>query len=129
MALEICLGGELFSLLRLAGRLEEGHARFYSAIVVSAFSYLHERYICHRDLKPENLLFDNEGYLKLVDMGFAKVVRERTWTLCGTPEYLAPEIIGNKGHNSAVDWWTLGVLLFEMVSGYPPFAGTDQMDT
>ncbi|KAG8457396.1 hypothetical protein KFE25_011327 [Diacronema lutheri] len=129
MALELLLGGELFSLLRIAGRLEEQHARFYSAIVVSAFSYLHERYVCHRDLKPENLLFDKDGYLKLVDMGFAKVVRDRTWTLCGTPEYLAPEIIGNKGHNQAVDWWTLGVLLFEMAAGYPPFAGSDQMDT
>mmetsp|Transcript_19941 Transcript_19941/g.51424 ORF Transcript_19941/g.51424 Transcript_19941/m.51424 type:complete len:269 (-) Transcript_19941:184-990(-) len=129
MLLELCLGGELFSLLRLTGRLEEAHARFYAATVVSAFGYLHERYICHRDLKPENLLFDKQGYLKLVDMGFAKVVKDRTWTLCGTPEYLAPEIIGNKGHNHSADWWTLGVLLFEMTAGFPPFAGQDQMET
>ena len=72
---------------------------------------------------------DEKGYLKLVDFGFAKVVQERTWTFCGTPDYLAPEIVGNKGHNRAVDWWTLGVLTFEMLHGQPPFMADDQMAT
>ena len=97
-------------------------------MVASAFSYLHARKVVHRDLKPENLLFDCDGYLKLVDFGFAKVVRDRTFTLCGTPEYLAPEIISNKGHGLGADWWTLGILLYEMLVGNPPFAADNQMD-
>jgi serine/threonine protein kinase len=78
-------------------------------------------------LKPENILIDDEGYLKLTDFGFAKYVENRTYTLCGTPEYLAPEMLLNKGHGKAVDWWTFGILLYEMLAGIDPFSDDDPM--
>jgi len=129
MLLEVALGGELFTHLRTENKFPVEKATLYAAMVTSAFNYLHARKIAHRDLKPENLLFDKEGYLKLVDFGFAKIINDRTWTLCGTPEYLAPEIISNRGHNWGADWWTLGILIYEMLVGQPPFVGQTQIDT
>jgi len=114
-------GGELFSYLRRAGKFPPKTAVFFGAEIVSALSYLHSLSIIYRDLKPENLLLDREGHLVITDFGFAKRITDRTWTLCGTPEYLAPEIIQSKGHNFSVDWWALGILIFEMLAGFPPF--------
>ena len=91
----IC-GGELFSYLRKARKFSQKTSLFYSAEIVSALDYLHSLSIIYRDLKPENLLLDKEGHLKITDFGFAKKISDRTWTLCGTPEYLAPEIIQSK---------------------------------
>jgi len=121
MLLEYVIGGELFSHLRKAGRFTNEVTRFYAAEIVSAIEYMHSFDIVYRDLKPENLLLDYSGHIKITDFGFAKRVEDRTWTLCGTPEYLAPEIIQSKGHGKAVDWWSLGILIYEMLAGFPPF--------
>ena len=128
MLMELCLGGELFSLLHYHGGsgsldgLDVKQTRFYSSCVLDGLAYLHSRKICYRDLKPENLLIDDVGYIKIVDFGFAKVIEGKSYTLCGTPEYLAPEIVLAKGHNKGVDYWALGVLIYEMRHSYSPFA-------
>ncbi|CAB1343648.1 unnamed protein product, partial [Coregonus sp. 'balchen'] len=112
MLMEACLGGEL-------GSFEDSTTRFYTACVVEAFAYLHSKGIIYRDLKPENLILDHRGYAKLVDFGFAKKIGfgKKTWTFCGTPEYVAPEIILNKGHDISADYWSLGILMFELLTG------------
>lgn len=131
MLLELVQGGELFSLLanQETGYLPADEARFYAACVVAGLEALHNKSILYRDLKPENMLIDAQGYIKIVDMGFAKVVADRTYTLCGTPEYLAPELVYGKGHNKGVDYWAVGVLIYEMLCGSSPFAdeSNDQM--
>ncbi|KAB5528898.1 kinase-like domain-containing protein [Coniochaeta sp. 2T2.1] len=133
LLLDYVPGGELFSYLRKWRRFDEDMARFYAAEIVLVLEYLHEHQggVAYRDLKPENLLLDEEGHVKLVDFGFAKRLGnsestegdkpQETYTLCGTPEYLAPEVIHNKGHTTAVDWWALGILIYEFLTGYPPF--------
>ena len=122
---EFIAGGELFSLLREQTRFPVETARMYSAQIFLAVEYLHTMGVVHRDIKPENILLTKAGTLKLVDFGFCKVVDDKTWTLCGTPEYLAPEIILSKGHGIGVDYWSFGILLFEMLAGYPPFWDKD----
>nr|XP_010333027.1 cGMP-dependent protein kinase 2 isoform X3 [Saimiri boliviensis boliviensis] len=131
MLLEACLGGELWSILRDRGSFDEPTSKFCVACVTEAFDYLHRLGIIYRDLKPENLILDAEGYLKLVDFGFAKKIGsgQKTWTFCGTPEYVAPEVILNKGHDFSVDFWSLGILVYELLTGNPPFSGVDQMMT
>mmetsp|Transcript_22407 Transcript_22407/g.39931 ORF Transcript_22407/g.39931 Transcript_22407/m.39931 type:complete len:829 (-) Transcript_22407:225-2711(-) len=120
--MEPALGGELYVTYRVKNLYGlSGHARYYSAGVVCALEYLHERRVAFRDLKPENLLLNELGHLKLTDMGLAKFIIGKTYTICGTPDYFAPEVITSVGHNRAVDWWCLGILLFEMHTKKPPF--------
>jgi len=131
MLIDLVQGGELFSVIHTDVRdgVPNANSRFYAACILESLSHLHHRHISYRDLKPENILIDSFGYCVLVDLGFAKVVMDKTYTLCGTPEYLAPEIILSKGHNKGVDYWALGVLIFEMLVGRSPFYsyGTDQV--
>jgi len=129
LLLEVCLGGELFNLLRNMNYFKEPTARFYTGCVVEGFAHMHSKNIIYRDLKPENLVLDSRGYLKITDFGFAKEITDRTYTFCGTPDYLAPEVIGGKGQSFGVDWWTLGILLFEMLSSMPPFVDNDVTQT
>ncbi|KAB8074473.1 kinase-like domain-containing protein [Aspergillus leporis] len=121
MVMDFVEGGELFSLLRKSQRFPNPVAKFYAAEVTLALEYLHSHQIIYRDLKPENLLLDRHGHLKITDFGFAKEVPDITWTLCGTPDYLAPEVVSSKGYNKSVDWWSLGILIFEMLCGFTPF--------
>jgi protein kinase A len=129
IVMECITGGELFTHLRRARKFSDEQAKFYGAQVAAAFAHIHSKNIIHRDLKPENILLSPNGYSKLTDFGFAKVLEPgtRTYTLCGTPEYIAPEVLLNKGHGKPVDWWTLGILIYEMICGQPPFCDEDPM--
>jgi len=127
MVLEYIVGGEFFTHLRKAQRFDDGQSCFYAAQITCIFEYCHSKDVVYRDLKPENILLASDGYLKLTDFGFAKKIEHRTYTLCGTPEYIAPEVLLNKGHGKPVDWWTLGILVYEMIVGYPPFVDEDPM--
>ncbi|CAF3408642.1 unnamed protein product [Rotaria socialis] len=125
LALEFASGGEMFVHFRNMTQLPEDQVQFYASQIVLAFEYLHNLNIIYRNLKVEEILFEADGYLKLTDFGLAKVVQERTYTLCGTPEYLAPEIITGIGYNKSVDYWTLGILIYELTAGATPFHDED----
>lgn len=131
MVIDMIQGGELFSVVHTETKdgIPNTNSRFYAACILESLAHLHARRITYRDLKPENILIDAMGYAILVDLGFAKIVMDKTYTLCGTPEYLAPEIILSKGHDKGVDYWAFGVLIFEMLVGRSPFYayGTDQV--
>ncbi|CAM6058167.1 unnamed protein product [Sphagnum tenellum] len=128
LVLDFINGGHLFFQLYRQGTFSEDLARMYCAEIICAVAHLHKNGIIHRDLKPENILLDSEGHVRLTDFGLAKEVDDSSPSnsLCGTMEYMAPEILLAKGHGKAADWWSVGILLYEMVTGQPPFAHSNK---
>jgi len=120
--LEYVQGIDLFDALRLMNLLDNESAKFYTACLVLILEHLHEREIIYRDLKPENIMIDESGYPKLIDFGTAKFLDSRTYTIIGTPHYMAPEVIKGTGYSFSADLWSLGVMLYEFVCGCVPFA-------
>jgi p70 ribosomal S6 kinase len=132
LILEYLSGGELFMHLEREGIFMEDVAAFYLAEIAVAIEHLHKQGIIYRDLKPENILLDSRGHVKLTDFGLCKEAIEgdqKTHTFCGTIEYMAPEILMRSGHNKAVDWWSLGALMFDMLTGGPPFTAETRKKT
>jgi len=145
MVMEFMQGGELFFHLKQQRKFNESRAKLYACEIIVALEHLHKNQIIYRDLKPENILLDIHGHLKLTDFGLSKMILDeedeelelpnlnekynnkqsanklKAFTICGTPEYLCPEILSGKGYDKTVDWWSLGVLIYEMIAGYSPF--------
>ncbi|KAG4970517.1 hypothetical protein GLYMA_13G138400v4 [Glycine max] len=129
LILEYAHKGELYKELRKKGHLTEKQAATYILSLTKALAYCHEKHVIHRDIKPENLLLDHEGRLKIADFGWSVQSRSKRHTMCGTLDYLAPEMVENKAHDYAVDNWTLGILCYEFLYGAPPFEAESQSDT
>lgn len=132
LILEYLSGGELFMHLEREGIFLEDTTCFYLSEIILALEHLHSLGIIYRDLKPENVLLDAQGHVKLTDFGLCKEhIQEGivTHTFCGTIEYMAPEILTRSGHGKAVDWWSLGALMFDMLTGQPPFTGDNRKKT
>jgi len=128
LLLELAMGGDLHVAYQRKGLYgSKTHAVFYTAGVACAFQHLHGLKVVYRDLKPENVLVNAAGHVKLTDLGLAKVCLGKTYTVCGTPDYFAPEMLKQTGHSFSLDWWTLGIFLFELLAGDPPFEASDPM--
>eukprot|EP00586_Coscinodiscus_wailesii_P001764 CAMPEP_0172492228 /NCGR_PEP_ID=MMETSP1066-20121228/23288_1 /TAXON_ID=671091 /ORGANISM="Coscinodiscus wailesii, Strain CCMP2513" /LENGTH=749 /DNA_ID=CAMNT_0013261719 /DNA_START=114 /DNA_END=2363 /DNA_ORIENTATION=+ len=129
MMLGVIQGGELYDFIYPEGRdpgiPDRTWIPFYTACIFESLSHCHSLCIAYRDLKPENIMLDKFGYCVLIDFGFAKVVMDKTFTMCGTPEYLAPEVLLQKGYNQSVDDWGLAILIYEMFAGHTPFYKTN----
>jgi len=127
--MDLCAGGELFYLLHLRGKMSEKQAKFYFSEILLGLEYIHSKGIVYRDLKPENVLLDIDGHLKLADFGLSKYLPSMdslTNSFCGSPEYMSPEMLMGYGHGFAIDYYSLGAILFEMLTGLPPFYSTDR---
>ena len=123
---EFVRGMDLFDVLRELNLVTDRDSRFYIACLICIFEHLHERDIIYRDLKPENIMVDEEGYLKLIDFGTANIVNGRTYTVVGTPHYMAPEVVVGKGYGVSADYWSMGVMLFEFLCGAVPFGENEE---
>lgn len=123
LGMDFYAGGPLFYHLQQCKRFSEDRAKYYVAEVIAGVSYLHSKNILYRDMKPENLLLDRDGHVVITDFGLSKtnVSEDNAQTICGTPEYVAPEVLMGKPYGKAVDWWSVGTLLYEMMAGLPPF--------
>ncbi|KAJ8513985.1 hypothetical protein OPV22_004419 [Ensete ventricosum] len=129
LVLEYAARGELYKLLKSLHHFSEKRAATYVSSLAGALAYCHEKHVIHRDIKPENLLLDIEGRLKIADFGWAVQSNAKRHTMCGTIDYLAPEMVEKKEHDHAVDNWTLGILCYEFLYGVPPFEAEDEYVT
>ncbi|BAT96174.1 Serine/threonine-protein kinase [Vigna angularis] len=129
LILEYAHKGEVYKEMRKKGHFTEKQAATYILSLTKALAYCHEKHVIHRDIKPENLLLDHEGRLKIGDFGWSVQSKSKRHTMCGTLDYLAPEMVENKAHDYAVDNWTLGILCYEFLFGAPPFEAESQADT
>ena len=117
----------MFFHLKHSKKFNEEKAKFYAAEIVLALEYLHWHHVIYRDLKPENILVGEDGHIKITDFGLSKCMQNRlTFSFAGSPHYIAPEIIKGNGHDNSVDWWTFGILIYEMLSGTLPFKSKDR---
>ena len=130
MALEWVQRGDLYSLLQGKGKFSYAECLFYASEIAYSLVYLHKNHIIYRDLKPENVLITANGHIKLADFGFAKVLKgsSRTYSVCGSPNYMAPEVIRGSGYGYSADWWSFGVLVYEMIHGKTPFEGSNAQE-
>ena len=119
-------GKELFSVIREIGILNKEQAQFYIASILLAVDYLHERKIIFRDIKPENIMVLENGYIKLIDFGTAKVLKEKTKSIIGTPQYMAPEVVLGDEYSFEIDYWSIGVCLYEFCCGIYPFGENEE---
>ena len=121
---EFIQGGDLFFHIHSGQKFSTQKTKFYLVEIILAIDFLHKNNMIYRDLKPENILIDSKGHIKLTDFGLSKIVtniEEKSFTICGTLQYIAPEIISGEGYNESVDWWSLGIIMYEMLAGKLPF--------